>query len=181
MHKSQEYKHKQTDFTLKMSLTQGSRIMKDLALCFELNENRTSWHKLLGSSDEKTHCRIAALKERAWNCCSRSLYILCLLALLLNITYKKVLCMHLYMSCACTYACLVHALTHVLVHALVNVLVPLKKKIRQSRTTCSYFCWRKIKNRDGLAFNPDKMEVDHPCSCFHSITLPGIDWCWWLY
>ena len=78
-------------------------------------------------------------------------------------------------SCACIYACLVHALMHILVHALVNVLVPLKNKIRQSRTTCSYFCWRKIKNRDGLACNPDKMEVDHPCSCFHSITLPGID------
>ena len=52
---------------------------------------------------------------------------------------------------------------------------------RQSRTACSYFCRREIKNRNGLAFNPDKMEVDHLCSWFHRITLSGIDWCWWLY
>ena len=49
------------------------------------------------------------------------------------------------------------------------------KKNRQSRTTCSYFCSREIKNRNGLAFNPDKTEEDHLCSCFQSITLPGID------
>ena len=35
-----------------------------------------------------------------------------------------------------------------------------KLKNRQSRTTCSYFCRREIKNRNGLACNPDKMEVD---------------------
>ena len=46
-------------------------------------------------------------------------------------------------------------------------------KNRQSRTTCSYFCSREIKNRNGLACNPDKTE-DHLCSCFQSITLPGI-------
>ena len=49
------------------------------------------------------------------------------------------------------------------------------KKNRQSRTTCSYFCSREIKNRNGLACNPDKTEEDHLCSCFQSITLPGID------
>ena len=54
-------------------------------------------------------------------------------------------------------------------------------KNRQSRTTCSYFCSREIKNRNGLTCNPDKTEEDHLCSCFQSITLPGIDWCWWLY
>ena len=37
-------------------------------------------------------------------------------------------------------------------------------KNRQSRTTCSYFCNRKIKNRNGLACNPDKTEEDHLCS-----------------
>ena len=47
-------------------------------------------------------------------------------------------------------------------------------KNRQSRTTCSYFCSREIKNRNGLACNPDETE-DHLCSCFQSITLPGID------
>ena len=54
-------------------------------------------------------------------------------------------------------------------------------KNRQSRTTCSYFCRREIKNRNGLVCNPDKTKVDNLCSCFHSITLPGIDWCWRLY
>ena len=34
-------------------------------------------------------------------------------------------------------------------------------KNRQSRTTCSYFCSREIKNRNGLACNPDKTEEDH--------------------
>ena len=55
-------------------------------------------------------------------------------------------------------------------------------KNRQSRTLCSYFCRRekKKKNRNGLACNPDKREVDHLCSCFHSITVPSIDWGWWL-
>ena len=48
-------------------------------------------------------------------------------------------------------------------------------KNRQSRTTCSYFCSREIKNRNGLACNPDKTEEGHLCSCFQSITLPGID------
>jgi len=48
-------------------------------------------------------------------------------------------------------------------------------KNRQSRTTCSYFCSREIKNRNSLACNPDKTEEDHLCSCFQSITLPGID------
>ena len=48
-------------------------------------------------------------------------------------------------------------------------------KNRQSRTTCSYFCSREIKNRNRLACNPDKTEEDHLCSCFQSITLPGID------
>ena len=50
-----------------------------------------------------------------------------------------------------------------------------KIKNRQSRTTCSYFCSREIKNRNGLARNPDEIEEDHLCSCFQSITLPGID------
>ena len=50
-----------------------------------------------------------------------------------------------------------------------------KTKNRQSRTTCSYFFSREIKNRNGLACNPDKTEEDHLCSCFQSITLPGID------
>ena len=54
-------------------------------------------------------------------------------------------------------------------------MLNIDNKNRQSRTTCSYFCRREIKNRNGLACNPDKMEVDHLCSCFHSITLPGID------
>ena len=48
-------------------------------------------------------------------------------------------------------------------------------KNRQSRTTCSYFCSREIKNRNGLTCNPDKTEEDQLCSCFQSITLPGID------
>ena len=48
-------------------------------------------------------------------------------------------------------------------------------KNRQSRTTCSYFCSREIKNRNGLACNPDNTEEDHLCSCFQSITLSGID------
>ena len=50
-----------------------------------------------------------------------------------------------------------------------------KQKNRQSRTTCSYFCTREIKNSNGLACNLDKTEEDHLCSCFQSITLPGID------
>ena len=50
-----------------------------------------------------------------------------------------------------------------------------RKKNRQSRTACSYFCGREIKNRNGLACNPDKTEEDHLCSCFQSFTLPGID------
>ena len=50
-----------------------------------------------------------------------------------------------------------------------------KYKNRQSRTTCSYFCSREIKNRNGLACNPDNTEEDHLCSCFQSITLSGID------
>ena len=50
-----------------------------------------------------------------------------------------------------------------------------KEKNRQSRTTCSYFCSRGIKNRNDLACNPDKTEEDHLCFCFQSITLPGID------
>ena len=48
-------------------------------------------------------------------------------------------------------------------------------KNRQSKTTCSYFFSREIKNRNGLACNPDKTEEDHLCYCFQSITLPGID------
>ena len=64
------------------------------------------------------------------------------------------------------------------VNDLINRLHQIEKHIddmtRQSRTTCSYFCRRGIKNRNGLACNPDKMEVNHLCSCFHSITLPGI-------
>ena len=48
-------------------------------------------------------------------------------------------------------------------------------KNRQSRTTCSYFCSREIKNRNDLACNPDKTEEDHLCYCFQSITFPGID------
>ena len=48
-------------------------------------------------------------------------------------------------------------------------------KNRQSRTTCSYFCSREIKNRNGLACNPDKTEDDYLYSCIQSITLPGID------
>ena len=36
-----------------------------------------------------------------------------------------------------------------------------EKKNRQSRTTCSYFCSREIKNRNDLACNPDKTEEDH--------------------
>ena len=39
-------------------------------------------------------------------------------------------------------------------------------KNRQSRTTCSYFCSREIKNRNGLACNPDKTEEDHLRSAF---------------
>ena len=39
----------------------------------------------------------------------------------------------------------------------------------------SYFCRREPKNRKGLACKPDKTEVVHLCSCFHSINLPGID------
>ena len=50
-----------------------------------------------------------------------------------------------------------------------------KTKNSQSRTTCSYCFSREIKNRNGLACNPDKTEEDHLCSCFQSITLPGID------
>ena len=59
------------------------------------------------------------------------------------------------------------------VHSLLNARHSVKN--RQSRTTCSYFCSREIKNRNGLACNPDKTEEDHLCSCFQSITLPGID------
>ena len=51
----------------------------------------------------------------------------------------------------------------------------LKDKNRQSRTTCSYFFSREIRNRNGLACSPDETEEDHLCSCFQSITLPGID------
>ena len=34
-------------------------------------------------------------------------------------------------------------------------------KNRQSRTTCSYFCSREIKNRNGLACNPDKKKITY--------------------
>ena len=42
-------------------------------------------------------------------------------------------------------------------------------KNRQSRTTCSYFCSREIKNRNGLACNPDKTEEDHLCSSIRAL------------
>ena len=50
-----------------------------------------------------------------------------------------------------------------------------KQKNRQWRTTCSYFCSREIKNRNGLACYPDKTEEDYLFSCFQNITPPGID------
>ena len=44
--------------------------------------------------------------------------------------------------------------------------------LRQQRKALSLAAFS---TSNGLAYNPDKAEVVHLCSCFHSITLSGID------